>query len=181
MGTVAVLAGRRADGAGAERPALPDAAREPVRAALRSVLIQNDVDLLVASAACGADLLGLLAAGDLGVRTRIVLPFSIERFREESVSDRGGDWGEIYDRLVSNADASGSLVIRRQDREPDPFSANNDVVISEALASGAARCVAIIVWDGRSKGPEDATADLARRARENGFELIEVSPLELIS
>ena len=50
------------------------------------------MSVLVCSAACGADLIALQAAGRVSLRRRIVLPFEPSRFRDSSVVDRPGDW-----------------------------------------------------------------------------------------
>lgn len=178
--TVAVLGGRRIDAPDASEPRLPQAAEGPVRDAIRGLLAREDVDLLVTSAACGADLLGLQAAEELGVRVRIVLPFDVERFRQQSVTDRGGRWGSIYDDLVGRAAARGDLIVREHPEGVDAFAANNREVLREADAAGAGRGIAILVWDGEASGPEDATADLARRAEGAGFVRRDVAPLELL-
>lgn len=178
--TVAVLGGRRADAADAAKRRLPPEAEGPVRAAIAELLRGWEVDLLIASAACGADILGLLAADDVGVRTQIVLPFDVARFRAESVADRGGAWGEIYDRLVEAVAARGDLIVRLQPDAPDPFAANNAEVVDRALATGATRRLVVLVWDGRPSGEADATADLAERAAAAGFGRRDVAPLELL-
>lgn len=178
--TVAVLAGRRADAPDGSERRLPPESEGPVRAAIAELLGGWEVDLLIASAACGADILGLLAAEDLGVRTQIVLPFDVARFRAESVADRGSHWGEIYDRLVDAAAARGDLIVRPHLDAPDPFAANNAEVIDLAFETGATRRLAILVWDGRPSGEADATADLAERAAAAGFGRRDVVPLELL-
>ena len=151
-----------------------------MREAIRELLAREDVALLVTSAACGADLLGLEAAEELGVRVRIVLPFDVDRFRQQSVTDRGERWGLIFDHLVGRAAARGDLIVREHPEGVDAFAENNREVLIEAEAAGAGRGVAILVWDGEATGPEDATADLARRAEVAGFVRRDVSPLELL-
>jgi hypothetical protein len=65
----------------------------------------------VCSAACGADLLALIVAGQLGLHRRVVLPFAPERFRETSVTDRAWDWGLEYDQVIAAVRAENDLVI----------------------------------------------------------------------
>jgi hypothetical protein len=177
---VAVLGGRRIDVPNAPEPRLPKAAEGPVRDAIRRLLAREQVDLLVSSAACGADLLGLQAAEELGVRVRIVLPFDVERFRRQSVTDRGGRWGPIYDNLIGRTAARGDLIVREHPEGVDAFTANNREVLREADAAGACHGIAILVWDGEASGPDDATADLAQRDEEAGFVRRDVAPLDLL-
>ena len=175
-----MLGGRRIDPPAAQAPRLPPAAEARVRNAIRDLLVREDVDLLISSAACGADLLGLQAAEALGVRARIILPFDVKRFRRESVTDRGGDWGGLYDGVIDRAAGRGDLIVREHAEGVDAFAANNVEVLREAEMAGAAGGVAILVWDGEAQGPQDATADLARRAEAAGFARRDVAPLQLL-
>ena len=78
--TVVALAGRRIDSEGAEIARFPLDQEENVKEQ-RSVLLENlHPSRLVCSAACGADLLALEAAGELGIPTTVVLPFERQRF-----------------------------------------------------------------------------------------------------
>lgn len=57
------------------------------------------------SAACGADLLFLEAAHELGCETHVILPFPGEAFRRTSVDYAGGDWGRRFERAIAAADS----------------------------------------------------------------------------
>ena len=57
------------------------------------------------SAACGADLLCLEIARELGAETHIVLPFPAPAFRRTSVDFAGGDWGQRFERVLALADS----------------------------------------------------------------------------
>src|SRR5918998_703810 len=105
------LAGRRVDEPGAERSRFPLTNVEAVAQRLRTVLADLEPEVLVSSAACGADLLALDAARTLGIRRRIVLPFDASRFRASSVIDRPGDWGSLFDLLYEEALSSNDVVI----------------------------------------------------------------------
>src|SRR5947209_15289312 len=89
-GAVVALVGRRIDGIGTNPPRFPVENVPIVRERIANMLIKERAIALVCSAACGASLLALEEAGRLGIRRRIVLPFSPDRFRETSVVDRPG-------------------------------------------------------------------------------------------
>jgi len=57
------------------------------------------------SAACGADLLCLEAARDLGCETHVILPFPPAPFREASVDFAGAGWSERFERALAAADS----------------------------------------------------------------------------
>jgi hypothetical protein len=186
MPPVVALAGRRVDPPDAGTPRFPPGNVGLVRGRLRLFLEDRRAAALVCSAACGADLLALEAAGALGLRRRVVLPFAPGRFRETSVVDRPGDWGPLYDRVVEAARRAGDLVVLEAAGEGAPaYAAANARILEEALAlaggavSGGApvpagAALAAIVWEGRPRGPDDATQQFAELARGRGLAVEEV-------
>lgn len=140
--------------------------------------------VVVASAACGADLLALDAADQLGSRIRIVLPFRPERFKESSVVDRPHPefWGPLFDDLIVRAESRGDLVVLDANDGSSAYAATNRAIIREAalLSNGAPvlRRLAVIAWDGSSRGARDLTQQFASLAEEAGFTLAEVSTVD---
>ena len=78
--TVVAFAGRRIDAEGAQAARFPFANVGAVRAAIGASLERIAPYLLIASAACGADLMALQAAASGHIRMRIVLPFPRRAF-----------------------------------------------------------------------------------------------------
>ena len=181
-GAVIALAGRRIDAESVEDPKFPFERIGPVRSAIAENLLSAGARALICSAACGADLLALDAAEELNVPARVVLPFSAERFRETSVVDRPHPdfWGGLFDRVIAKARERSDLVeLESTEADDDAYSAANRVIIEEAKAlAQQALPIAIIVWDGRSRGSTDATQEFANLARASGFQVKEVKTLE---
>ncbi|HLZ31189.1 MAG TPA: hypothetical protein VKV73_28045 [Chloroflexota bacterium] len=179
---ITALAGRRVDEVGTEPPCFPIENVSLVRARLRTLLREREVSGLVCSAACGADLLALDAAGELGLRRRIILPFERSRFRDVSVTDRPGDWGPLFDRIVDEVGTAGDLVvIGDAAMDDDAYATANAQILNETerLAEESQRqALTVIVWDGRSRGEGDLTAQLADDARRRGLTVAEVSTLK---
>ena len=180
-GAVVALAGRRVDAPGTEPPRFPLENVPVVRERLAELLARERAAALVCSAACGADLLALGEAERLGLRRRVVLPFAPGRFRETSVVDRPGDWGPLYDRVVEAARRAGDLVVLEGAGEgAAAYAAANARILEEALAlAGGApvpvgAALAAIVWEGRPRGPDDATQQFAELARGRGLAVEEV-------
>jgi len=175
---VVALAGRRIDAADAAAR-FPLANVERVRERLRTLLRAQGSAALVCSAACGADLIALDVAGALGLRRRVVLPFAPERFRETSVTDRPGDWGPLFDRIIGEVAATGDVVMLGLDEGDDAtYAAANAAILDEAegLAAGQpSEVVAVIVWEGASRGQGDLTEAFATAARARGHPVREVS------
>jgi hypothetical protein len=149
-----------------------------VRGRLEALLRSERIEALVCAAACGADLIALDVAGALGLRRRVVLPFAPERFRATSVTDRPGDWGPLFDRIIGEIAAAGDALIMGLDQADDAaYAAVNDAILSEAEALAGANpsnVIAVVVWEGRSRGEGDLTEAFATSARTRGHPLREV-------
>jgi hypothetical protein len=176
---VIALAGRRIDGPETGSARFPLNNVPLVRERLAALLAAEHAEALVCSAACGADLIALAEAERLGLRRRIVLPFSAKRFRQTSVTDRPGEWGPLYDRLIAEAQSAGDLVVLPGTGGDDEaaYAAANQNIIHEAegLAQAAPegspyRLVAVIVWEGSAREGTDASGGLLTLAKQAGFE-----------
>lgn len=182
---IVAVAGRRVDAVDAQTTRFPYGNADSVRAALSRALENAAAMLVVASAACGSDLLALDVASVLGIRTRIILPFAPDVFRETSVVDRPHPayWGRLYDRLIAEARERGDLIVLDRDRnDPGAYVATNQAIIAEALLAARkeappARPIAVIAWEGAPRGDDDATDDFRRAALQRGFTIEHVSTL----
>lgn len=172
------LAGRRVDAIGAKHSRFsPDPQNiDRVRRRLHAMLVSEGAIALVSSAACGADLLALEEGGRLGLRRRIVLPFSPAKFRETSVIDRPGDWGMLYDSVVEEARAHHDLMVLESESETDAYIEANHAIIEEAIALGESLkypISAVRVWEGKARGAGDLTEEFGLYARARGVRLID--------
>ena len=183
IGPVVALAGRRVDAAGAQPTRFPFENAPTVGERIKAVLVRTSARALVSSAACGADLLALEAAGDLGLRRVVVLPFAADRFRVESVTDRpGGEerWGRSFDRVLAALPPADVVVLNDAGQGTEAFTAANQGIIDNALrlASELGTVAAgVIVWDGKSRGTDDLTAQFAAGARDRGMSVEELLTL----
>lgn len=178
---VIALAGRRVDAPGADTARFPAANVVAVRARIRELLMEQQAQALVCSAACGADLLALEAAAGLRIRRRIVLPYTRARFRETSVVDRPGDWGERFDAMVDAVEVSGDLVVLGYaEGDETAYLATNIAIFEQAavLAEQLHQTMgAAVVWDGVARGEDDVTAAFLREAQHRGFPVWQVATL----
>jgi len=181
---VLALAGRRIDAPETEPPRFPLKNVPMVRERLAALMAAEHAEALVCSAACGADLIALEGAERLGLRRRIVLPFPAKRFRETSVTDRPGEWGPVFDRLIASAEAADDLVVLdvQGDDNDAAYAAANQAIIGEAESMARAtsdgtpfRLVVVIVWEGSAKAGTDASGGLLTLAKQAGFEERSVS------
>ena len=161
---VIIEAGRRVDLPDAQVPRFPQSNVPQVSERIRSLLGKQNPQTVVCSAACGADLLLLQAAGEMHIQQVVLLPSEPGAFRKSSVMDRPGNWGELYDKVLKTARVEilklpegqeGYLKINIELLERGQQLAREDGVPAEAL----------VVWNGSSRGPDDVTAHFLHEAK----------------
>jgi hypothetical protein len=175
---IVALAGRRIDSADAELSRFPLRNAGRVREDLHNLLVRLKPLALVSSAACGADLLALDEAGALGIRRRVILPFDPEQFLETSVIDRPGEWRSTYERVIAEVTAASDLLIVSKEIGGDEsYSLASSVILDQSSDLSkyfGLPVTAVVVWDGRSRGPDDLTAGFRTDAERRGFEINEI-------
>jgi hypothetical protein len=183
---IIALAGRRIDAPDATISRFPLRNVAAVRERLHAFFVDHKVTALVCSVACGADLLALDVAGELGIWRRIVFPFKQDRFRATSVVDRPGEWGTLFDRIIRDVQAEGKFVILSEDGEDDViFATANKVILNEALLLAHEKSheqpeklvQAVLVWDGLPRGESDLTAHFASEALARGLAITEIATM----
>lgn len=186
---IITLAGRRTDPQEAPIARFPLGRSAAVRERIYTLLKEQQATALVSAAACGADLLALAAAGELGIRRRIILPFTPAHFRAASVMDRPGDWGALFDQVIAKVQAAGDLVLLNAEKEDQAtFLWTNEMILDEAqkLASQEASAtgglpqnalLAVIVWEGQPRSVDDVTAHFANEARARSIPVTEILTL----
>ena len=179
---IVALAGRRIDAPDADYSRFPLTSIELVRERLHKLFSENAVAALVCSAACGADLLALSVAGELGIRRRVVIPFAREIFRKTSVVDRPGNWGSMFDTICNEVAEQGDLVtLGCAADDESAYSVASSAILEEAVqlqATGEGMdkhsFLAVIAWEGAARGDDDETAAFAKKAATRGFAIKEV-------
>ena len=163
---IIALAGRRIDSPDADTPRFPEASRGPVRNRLRELFGTLGATALVGSGACGADLLAMDVAGELGMRRRMVLPFEPGRFRETSVEDRPGDWGPLFKRILAEVTGKGGVTILPEVDDPSAaYTAANSAILNDAQRISEAERSAGVGRPGRSGCGHRLGWRVARRGR----------------
>ena len=175
---VIALAGRRIDAADTP-PRFPAANAAAVKQQITEFLQAHQARSLVCAAACGADILALEAAGELGLHRRVMLPFDRATFRASSVIDRGADWGERYDRIVDEAVATGDLVEAALDPDDGQtwYTGNLDILNEAQALALRTDVAALVVWNGESRGSDDVTGHFKDEAEKRGFGIAEILTL----
>jgi hypothetical protein len=182
---ILALAGRRIDPANASTARFPLENAALVRERIAAVFTATQTTTLICSAACGSDLLAVEAAHELALDCHIVLPFSPDRFRVTSVTDRPGEWGALFDRAIERAQATGNLIVLNLDEADEAsFLAVNQAILAHARAIARSRAQPIeaaLVWDGQPREETDITAAFGNAAKTLGIPLREISTLKTSS
>ena len=110
-----IEAGRRVDAPDAQTERFPPFDVIKVRERIRELLLRDKPSAVVCSGACGADLLLLEVAGKMRIQRLVLLPSDPEIFRQTSVTDRPGNWGELYDEVLKTATVEKIKVPEGQD------------------------------------------------------------------
>jgi hypothetical protein len=175
---VIASAGRRVDAQDAKVARFPPERLAQVAEEIQTALQRLEATVLVSSAACGADILALEAARQLGIRRRVVLPFDRDQFRETSVVDRPGAWGSLYDSLLDEIERQGDEVVLGLDADDDAvWTTTNNHILEEAKAIArnlGSSLGVLVVWDGESRGPDDVTAHFLRKAQDANLLVTEI-------
>jgi len=100
---VTAFAGHMIDAADRPSPRFPPSLEPVVAAAIREHFARMHRPILYTSAACGADLIAIEAALDLGAEVNVLLPFNRDDFVRTSVAVGGDGWMQRFDNALARA------------------------------------------------------------------------------
>jgi hypothetical protein len=175
-GPVVVSAGRRVDAPDAASPRFPASNVDAVRQKIRDFFAHESPSAVVCSAACGSDLLVLEAATARKVKRYVLLGAEPAVFRKESVADRPGDWGEMFDEVMRSSNVE---VLKLPAGQEGYLQTNLDLLNrAQTLARKlGTSVVALVVWNEQSRGADDVTAHFLEQARQRKIAVREISTL----
>lgn len=178
MPAVVVFCGHMIDKPGrAAAPRFPPACEPVVSERIRENIDRVGATIGYGSAACGADILFHEAMAARGAELRLVLPYQIDRFEQDSVAFAGEAWRRRFRAVLDKA--ASVLVASEQARVDDAlvYQYGNRILLGLALDRAArleTRLVPMAVWDGCPGDGEGGTASNVQlwRSRELEPELI---------
>jgi hypothetical protein len=175
-GPIIVGAGRRVDAPDAKVARFPLQSVPNVRKKIRQLLINQKPVAIVSAAACGADLLLLDVAGEIRIPRYVLLPLDPEEFRVSSVTDRPGNWGELYTKVLRTSKVE---VLKSPEGQEGYLETNLKLLDrAETLAKQEHTTVkALVVWNRESRGADDVTAHFLEQAKLPKMPIIEISTL----
>ena len=100
-------------------------------------------------------------------------------------TERPGDCGQLYDRIIATIRIAGDLVVLEHTSDAGAaYEVANARILDEALALAGTSpvgapvasemAVALLVWEGQSRGADDTTQQFADAARRQGFKVEEI-------
>ena len=175
-GPVIVSAGCRVDVPDAQTPRFPPANVNAVRQRIAAFFTKESPSAVVCSAACGTDLLVLDVAGQARVMRNVVLGAQPTVFRKESVTDRPGNWGEMFDEVMRSAKVE---VLKLPAGQEGYLQTNLDLLDrAETVAKKFETSVkALVIWNGQSRGSDDVTGHFLEQAKLRGIPVTQISTL----
>ena len=175
-GPVIVEAGRRVDAPDAQAVRFPPKNVPEVRKKIHRVLKKQRPVAIVSAAACGADLLLLDVAGEMHIPRYILLPSEPEEFRVSSVTDRPGNWGELYTKALRTSKVQ---VLKLPDGQEGYLETNLKLLdrAQELAQSESTTVQALVVWNEESRGADDVTAHFLEQAKLRKIPIIQISTL----
>ena len=182
---IATLAGRRIDAPDASKSRFPPENIDKVKERLKNFFSENKIDWLVCSGACGADLIGLEAAKEYNIQTKMILPFDSVTFRASSVVDRPGDWGKKFDVIYNDLKNKLNVLELDYDKDDDNVyvKTNYDILntadelLQDTGKVSEEKKVAIIIWEGAPKNSDDTTDHFRMEAEERDYIIKEINCL----
>ena len=180
---ILALAGRRIDDPRGKDIGFPINNIASVRSRLKALFISLKPSVLVCSGSCGADLLALEVAGELGIPRSMVIPFAPELFKSRSVEDRPGDWTALFDRIYEQVRREEKVLIMNYRADDfDAYRKTNIDILNRARSlseeSGSNSDVrAVIVWESGNKGEQDTSAHFRNEANQRGLQIEEINTL----
>ena len=175
-GPIIVGAGRRVDAPDAGVARFPPQNVPKVRKRIERLLAKQKPLAIVSAAACGADLLLLDVAGEIRIPRCVLLPSEPEAFRVSSVTDRPGNWGELYSKVLRTSKVE---VLKVPEGQEGYLETNLKLLNrGEMLAKQEHTTVnALVVWNQKSRGPGDVTAHFLEQAKLRNMSIFEISTL----
>jgi hypothetical protein len=173
---VIVEAGRRVDRADATVARFPPQTVLEVRRRIRRLLEQREPVAIVSSAACGADLLLLDTAGEMNIPRHILLPSNPEDFRLSSVTDRPGNWGDLYSKALRTSEVE---ILRLPEGQEGYLETNLKLLDRAELFANMKHtsAEALVVWNQESRGSDDVTGHFLEQAMLRKIPVLEISTL----
>jgi hypothetical protein len=178
---VIVATGHRVDAAGRQSARFPNTREciDKAKAWLREVVEAEKTQTRgaisgIAGAASGTDLLFHEVCGELGIKTKVVLPIPAPDYSRDSVADGGPDWVEKFNGLVNAnppvflGDDADLPVWASTIPQYGVYQRGNIFMMESALLAPNADVTLLALWNGKAGDGPGGTADMVQLAKDEG-------------
>lgn len=106
----------------------------------------------------------------------VLLPSEPEEFRKTSVTVRPGDWDELYDQVLKTSKVE---VLKLPEGQEGYLETNLKLLDrgQELARKYSVSTGALVVWDEKSRGPDDVTEHFLEQAKLRKIPVEEISTL----
>jgi len=182
---IALFAGHRLDEPGRTSPRFPSDISDKVKQKLRRFLAPMRLDIGIASAADGSDILFHECLQGMGKRTYVVLPSPPRHFRARMSGTAGEFWTSRFDAVLDNAAGIETASASGFESDAgDVYALCTDFMLGTALDMAQtfdAELIPLVIWDGRNDGRRiGGTAYTVSRLRDLGYSPERIPILETI-
>lgn len=183
--SVVVFAGHMVDAPGRPTPRFPADREGEVREAIEKYLAEVKAGVGFAAAACGGDLIFCECLLARGAKVNLVLPGSVDAFKQQSVSFAGPEWEKRFHHVLGHATSvlfANASEAAATDVDPATDAAllySNRIVRGLALLHARSLDLelhSLALWDGRKGDAEGGTASIVEDWRRQGAELHIIPP-----
>ncbi|MCK4806437.1 MAG: hypothetical protein KAT09_02260, partial [Candidatus Aegiribacteria sp.] len=180
---IAIFAGHRIDRPGRISPRFPEHISSRIKTLLKKKLIEMKLDIGIASAADGADILFHECLQETGKRTHIILPSPIEHFRTKIFESENENWCERFDRIVQQADrveiSSTSEFISDA---VGMYHLSADYMLEYSLDITEAfdgELIPVVIWDQHPAKQPGGTGYIVSRLKKLGYDPVRIPITDL--
>jgi hypothetical protein len=103
----------------------------------------------------------------------VLLPSEPEAFRESSVTDRPGNWGELYDQVLKTARVE---ILKLPEGQKGYLETNVKLLDrgQQLARENGVPAEALVIWNGSSRGQDDVTAHFVQDAKSRKMAVLEI-------
>jgi tetratricopeptide (TPR) repeat protein len=170
---VALFAGHKLDEPERKHPRFPSDLSDRVKQKLRKFLAQMRLDIGIASAADGSDILFHECLQGMGKRTHVVLPSPAAHFRTRIAQTAGDAWMARFDAVLEKAGSIETASASSFENDTaDVYALCADFMLGTALDMAQtfdAELVPLVIWDGMTEARSGGTAYTVSRLRDLGY------------
>lgn len=175
---IAMFAGHRLDEKGRTSTRFPEEVSDKVKVRLRKALAGLRLDIGIASAADGSDILFHEAMQGMGRRTVVVLPYPLQNFRRNLIDSVGEAWGNRFDSVIRGADRVELSSTGNFESSKDFLHEFcSDYIMASAMDMAAvndAELVPVVLWDGKNTGRRGGTSDTVAKLLSRGLKPVQI-------